>query len=150
MRGNIQLYRLPDAGVVFGNNAAFASTVQPGFLSGTGVNDFPLVGRSEQFGVSSSMTTSGAAVITRFVGLDGLRDWAFEDDEEEGSEGWNAGCDDEDEDFVAGIEEMSTLTRWGAMLLNSRLGLGKTYAFQIQRSTVSPVVGCLAPFSEIF
>ena len=47
------------------------------------------------------MITSGAAVVARFLVAESFGGGSFKDDEEERSEGGNAGCNDEDERFVA-------------------------------------------------
>lgn len=77
--------------------------------------------------------------MRRFVSLDGLRDWAF-DDEYEGSKGGNASCNDEDEDFIPRTKRGVNKYALKAAGFEQEVGWETTYAFQIQRSTVSPVV----------
>lgn len=86
---------------MFRHDATFAGIVKPSLVGRSRVDDPPLVRRMKYLGVVSSVAASRVAVVALFVVAESFRGGSFEDDEEEGPEGWNAGCDDEGEDFVA-------------------------------------------------
>lgn len=87
---------------------AVASAVQPSLVRRARLDDPPLVRWGVgKLSIPRPVATPGVAVIARLCRTVGFRRGSFEDHEEERPEGGDAGCDDKDKDFVAGVGAMS-------------------------------------------
>lgn len=104
-RRDIQLNRLPNTVLFVRQDAAVIRRIKPSLIcrGARRADDPPLMRWSiKKLGIASPLTASGVTVVFwSFCAECSRRGGPFEDGEKEGSEGGDAGCDDEDEDFVA-------------------------------------------------